>query len=608
VRIIGYFAACLMAVTLFATVPGAETEPAATGFTEEVKVRLVLIETVALDASGNTIPDMARDEFQLTVDGMITEIDTFDVLCESESGEPASVGPRGVVFVFDYYYLAMKDRARTLETAKEMIRAGIGPNEQIMIAALAGGLRIEQRFTDDPGEVVEALERMEYDSSLFARDLSASTGNEYFDDLATLMDVLAQYDGPKAVVLFSPVLSRGDVKVAQFDDIAERAASARAAFYPAYARWMQTPSPSHGLRQKEGGAGGRRILTELAVDSGGRVPPSTNDLYVALDNARLDLRCQYAIGYRMGHGETLASHELGLVSRRAGVTLNHPARIRFRSDEEEKQALLRAAFADPERFENPLVRVLVSPVQPLSRKRCETFSALHFPSPAGATGATIDLVATLAREGKVKVEEFKRQVKIPEPKSGDSVPVTLFGIRALDAGDYTFTVTLSSPDTDDFAATRVRFEVPPAPKSAAFIRGPLLARVVSEGVRIRTDQEEQPGLDGILEDDESFEPLVVHHASAADALLAAWTACAGTKRVPEGAVVTRRVTTEDGGSVHELEPIPFEPEGEDMLCQVHLERVAGDTLVPGEYRFEVAVSNPSTGDNLAVQSVPLRVE
>jgi VWFA-related protein len=605
---IGYLAACLLAVTLLLSGPGAGAEPAASDVEERVEVRLVMIETVALDAEGNTVPDMTRDDFQLTVDGIITEIDTFDVLCEAGPRGEAPVAPRGIVLVFDYYYLVMGDRGRTLETAREMIQTGIGPNERIMVAALAGGLRIEQRFTDDPAEVAEALERMEYDSSLFARDLSAATGSEYFKDLATLMDVLAQYDGPKAVVLFSPVLSRSDVYVAQFDDIAERAASARAAFYPAYARWMQTPSPRHGLQQRKGGAGGRRILTELAVDSGGRVPPSTNDLYVALDHARLDLGCQYGIGYEMEQDETLTGHELRLASLRPGVKLNYPVRIRFRSDEDEKQALLRAAFADPERFENPLVRAVVVPIQPLSRKSCATLFALHFPSPAGATGVTLDLVGTLAREGKVKVEEFEREVKIPESETGDSVPVTVFGINDLDADDYTFTVALSSPETDDVAATRVHFSVPPAPKTAAFVRGPLLARVVSEGVRIRTDQKEQPGLDEILDENESFEPLVLHEVSAADALLVTWTACSGTKRVRGGAVVTRRVTTEDGATVHELEPVSFDPEGENVPCQVRLDQLEGDTLAPGEYLFEVAVSDPSTGERLAVQSVPLRVD
>jgi VWFA-related protein len=551
---------------------------------------------------------MTRDDLQLTIDGLVVEIDTFDVLCESDSGEASSIAPRGIVLLFDYYHLAMSDRARTIRTAQEIVRSGIGPNEQIMVAAMAGGLRIEQRFTDDVDEVAEALERMQFDSSLFARDLRTATGEEYFEDLATLMDVLAQYDGPKAVVLFSPVLSRGDVKADQFKDIAERAASARAAFYPAFARWMQTPSPSHGLRQREGGAGGRRILTDLAVNSGGRVPPSTNDLYVAVDNARLDLGCQYAVGYRMSKSESLSSHELRLVSRRDGITLNHPSRIRFRSDEEEKQALMRAAFVDPERFEHPLVRAIASPLQPLSRKSCETLFALHLPVPAEAGAITLDLVGTLAREGKVRVEEFERKVEIPESASGEPVPVTIFGIDALDAGDYTFTVTVSAPDVEKFAATRVLFEVPTAPKSPAFIRGPVLARVVSEGVRIRTDQEEQPGLDEILDENESFEPLVVHEISAADTLLAAWTACAGTRRIPEGAIVTRRVMTEDGASVHKLEPVSFDPRGDDVPCQVRLDRLPGDTLTPGEYLLEVAVADGDTGERTAVQAVPLRVE
>ena len=57
---------------------------------------------------------------------------------------------------------------------------------------------------------------MNYDSSLYARNLDHAKGEQYFEDLSTLMDVLAQYDGSKAVVLFSPVLARADVQATWF--------------------------------------------------------------------------------------------------------------------------------------------------------------------------------------------------------------------------------------------------------------------------------------------------------------------------------------------------------------------------------------------------------
>jgi len=155
-----------------------------------------------------------------------------------------------------------------------------------MIAALTYDLRVEQRFTKDTDELLETLERMDHDRTLFAANLGHVSGEQYLDGLATLMDLLETHDGPKAVVMFSAASARADVKVAHFENVAQRAAAARTVIYPAYARWLATATPRHGMQWREDSAGGARILSVLALGTGGRAP----DLAVAggRDVAKLD--------------------------------------------------------------------------------------------------------------------------------------------------------------------------------------------------------------------------------------------------------------------------------------------------------------------------------
>jgi VWFA-related protein len=566
-----------------------------------------MIETVAVDADGKHVGDLSAEDFRLTVDGNVTVVDAFDVNCSSLSAAEAAVMPPDrLVVVVDYYHLAMEDRTRVLESIQATLSDGLRPREEIMVAALAGGLRIEQRFTDDADEAVASLERMNYDSSLFARDLDHAKGEQYFEDLSTLMDVLAQYDGSKAVVLYSSVLARADVQAVWFEDVARRAASARAVFYPAYARWMQTSAPKAGLQQRPGSAAGVRILARLAVQTGGQVPADEGDLALSFKNAQSDMSCNYGVGYYMAADATLESHDLYLISTRPGIKLRFPAKVQFRSDDDKQEAMLRAAFADPQRFESPLVRAVAFPIRPQSRKSWESVLTLHFPAPSEIAGSHLRLAATLTRGGDVSVDWLEQRIDVPGSAT-ENVPVTVLGIQTLDAAGYTFTVALSPPDSDQFAATRIHFEVPKAPKDPAFIRGPLLARVVPHGVWIKTDQGPTPLLDGVLAENESFAPLVVHDIGADEGLLAAWSACSGTKKIPAGAVVTRRIRAEDGSIVHELEAESFEPEGKKIPCQVRLDHLPAGTLEPGEYRFEIAVSQGGSKQALAFESAPLNV-
>jgi hypothetical protein len=157
----------------------------------------------------------------------------------------------------------------------------------------------------------------------------------------------------------------------------------------------------------------------------------------------------------------------------------------------------------------------------------------------------------------------------------------------------------------------VAFDVPEIPTNEAFVRGPLLARVVPEGVLIRGDQGEQEGdteLDKILGNEETVEPLLVNDVESSDTLLAAWDLCVPSKSAPgSGAVIERRVVTEEGQMVHRLDDIAvaLEPRGK-LSCQAKLDSIPAGTLNAGEYRVEVVLAD-NGGSELAQGSVPLMV-
>ena len=84
-----------------------------------------------------------------------------------------------------------------------MMQAPAVPGEQIMVAALNGGLRIEEIFTEDRHRIERALKRMQYDITLWQPDFFHLTDEPFFSGIQALFAVLESVPGPKAVVLFS---------------------------------------------------------------------------------------------------------------------------------------------------------------------------------------------------------------------------------------------------------------------------------------------------------------------------------------------------------------------------------------------------------------------
>jgi len=223
--------------------PAEQVEPLDLGTVERERVDLVLIDVMVMDRSGTSISDLTIDDFDVTVAGKPIGLETLDITCpqdgpdetdlvESLPGEPA--GPdqdaTRIVLALDYLHLMPMQREDVFDRAKEMVKRGELAGQEVMLAALNGGLRIEQQFTDRPDELLKSLHRMRHDISLWGRDYFHLNEFSFVSGLTALFDVLGTIEGTKAVVFFSAM---GDVPLdLQFKEIAAVAANSRTFVYP----------------------------------------------------------------------------------------------------------------------------------------------------------------------------------------------------------------------------------------------------------------------------------------------------------------------------------------------------------------------------------------
>jgi len=602
---------------------------------EQVVADAVLLETLVLDAEGRTVTGLTAADFELAIDGKIVPIDSLDVFCPIGAVDdvvpvdrktrrtPSTEVPRKIVLLFDYITLNVDDRARILEEMMEEVRTAMTPKDEFMVASLTGKLRVEQRFTGDPLRVVAALTRMKHDKTLFAADFSGrtgtqytggTTGKEYLGALATLMDVLEPYEGAKAIVMYSTASSRPDVTVEEFEDIGRRAASARTIIYPARTAWMKGPDPRRGKYRettKTTAGVGLRILPVLADGTGGRVLESgQTDLSLSLARAQRDLGCRHTVGFDLDEGEGKNNHKVGLRVKKEGHQVYYPIRIKLWSEEERRVSRLRAAFADPENFENALVRAGVFPLRP-AKKGWDTLVMLHFPMPNDGNGNEVELDAALSRPGARKVEQFTNTFTV-EPSGEQPVPVTILGdAAAVKPGPIELTIALSRANRENVVSALVATELPELPTGGDFLTGPVVARVLDDGLLIRSDRDEtqeETALDRMLATGQSIEPLLIHDVETDDRLLLYWQACSGDKKRKAGNVrVERTILAADGTVAHRLDGADVALESVGKLgCGGKLDEIPAGTLTAGEYDLRIQMVD-ADGKVLAGETTPLMV-
>ena len=441
--------------------------------------------------------------------------------------------PRKIVFLFDYYTIPKPDRAMVLGFARYMLQQGRTPDEEVMIVALANGVRIEQRFTTDPRKLDSTLQRMEHDVTLYARDFLGVSGRPYFDNLARVMDVLAEYDGAKGVVMFSQWMGASDTHDLWFQEVTARAASARARIYPVLTAGLQV-----GVS-----AGGPAGLARFANETGGETTFRTNDLSLGYARAQRDMACSYGIGFYIGKDEPRKPRRVTVrLAEPGGRRVRGPEQVGLFDEKEQVENSLRAAMVDPGNFLNPYIRGHVVPIRPSSKSGWSTWIALHFRMKVSPGGNDLDVVATIKDEDHVQIKKFREQFKIRPTTDGSPQPVTIQGDMNLKPGSYTLTMAVNQVGNAVPQTTVVDLIIPEVPEGL-ILRGPVLAKALQEGMLIRTKKPDADAektlavLQSIIGDDGSFQPLLIHQIDTDDTLLAYWEACSFDKKPPEGATV-----------------------------------------------------------------------
>lgn len=599
----------------------AQQEPLDVDQTERVRVRLVILDAVVVDRRGRTVPGLGRDDFEVIVDGRPRPIDTLDVNCPggamnephgvqnpaNREAIPAPPTGRRIVLAMDYLHFG--GSVDVLERAKYMVREMEGDGEEIMVVALNGGLRIEQKFTSDRQAVWDALHRMEYDISLWNGVFSHSNELGFFNGLQALMNLLESLPGSKAVVLFSTVDVPASMNDNLYASLAGNAVSSRTAIYTVQADGIQPPSlgtsTAPGLRtSSEGGSihmtpiGGSAMMKRLAFDTGGTYTRGTNDLSLGYARAQRDLGCRYAVGIYDDEAGFDESRQVQLRVKRPGLRAIHPSNYRFRSPEARRETSLMSAFLAPEMFENGVVRTHIFPVRPRKPRLWETVVAVSFPAPVGGEHGALAAheFGAVIKLGNRVVHHFSWKVTLrARDDSRESWPtVTFLEPLELKSGRYTVSAVVSGFAGGAPSATIAEFDLPRIDRKA-LLTEPILWRRPSGNVVLGSSDAVESG--GSLRETgmgahlENYEPLLIQRARADEDLHVMTQYCvAGSRARDAGTSIERDLLGRDGSHIGSLPAVSLQPEGTGKVrCQGLWDELPAASLKPGDYRFEARV-------------------
>jgi VWFA-related protein len=168
---------------------------------------LVLLDTSVVDAKGNPVTGLRRDDFAIYVDGLQKPIAAFDAVEDRPLPEaaksanavldvrrPATFGAAPLtIFVLDEVNTHFPDTSyakRNLEAYMEK-QPRVLPQAAALFVLTDGGLRLEQAFTADRDLLVEALKKTRVENA-WNLERSKSVGEGVADRLAASLTSLEQ--------------------------------------------------------------------------------------------------------------------------------------------------------------------------------------------------------------------------------------------------------------------------------------------------------------------------------------------------------------------------------------------------------------------------------
>lgn len=172
----------LLAVALLSTAAAQEggsspaEPPRPSGLVEQTGRRLVQLD-VSINGPADVVAALGRQDFELAVGGRTIDEFVVDRLCSPAAGtarEPAATeteAPRAApalarvtyLFFFDQQHLTLAGRVRALEMSRELIPKLVAGGNRGMVVSSGEELRTFSELTQDPVELLAALDRLEND-------------------------------------------------------------------------------------------------------------------------------------------------------------------------------------------------------------------------------------------------------------------------------------------------------------------------------------------------------------------------------------------------------------------------------------------------------------
>lgn len=263
--------------------PGEKPQAQLPAFSESAGSEYVLVPVVVLDKKGRFVEGLEQKNFQLRVQGVPVQLDTF------ENDNNAAVS-----FAFLIDTSGSMKLANKIEWAKAAVRKIVGQRKAgddfALFAFAEDEVRLVADFSRDPSRLLSAL-----------GELDAGGKTALFDAVAAVPSrMMAGKNGKRAIILFTDgVDNASKLKPEEMAEILQQVS------IPVYAVGMKNASFDR-LTDEERSQLSVDTLRMLAASSGGKMflPAGDEDLGPTAEKIGAEVRKQYLLGFTpSGQGE-----------------------------------------------------------------------------------------------------------------------------------------------------------------------------------------------------------------------------------------------------------------------------------------------------------------
>ncbi len=235
-------------------------------FFEEVEVQFVELYATVHDSSGRPVLGLGKDDFTVVEDGVQQQVRRFEWVSDL---------PIHAVLLIDVSSSMEESLETVAEAANAFVEQTVEKEDRASLITFTSQPNVDVRFTNDVAAVSAALEAMRAEGS-----------TALYDSLVFALHYFHGIKGQKALLL----LSDGKDEASSFDFDGALA----------YARRAGVTVYAIGLAEASLDRGARRVLRQLADETGGRsfFVDDVSELAAIYAEIQEELRAQYLIAYQ----------------------------------------------------------------------------------------------------------------------------------------------------------------------------------------------------------------------------------------------------------------------------------------------------------------------